>query len=68
VTKLEEKCVVCGKSPDELGEYASLAEDEGYDSPLEAMRGEEGTYNPNNGHFFCTMDYIKVGMPLGVAP
>ena len=27
------------------------------------VRQEEGTYNPENGHFLCDMCYIKAGMP-----
>jgi hypothetical protein len=66
-------CVVCGKPPSELPEYADMADPkspgyEGYKSPDEAVRHNEGTYNIANGHFYCTADYIKVGMPLGVAP
>ena len=60
-------CSVCGKSPEEIYEYSALADDEGYESATAACIGEEGTYNPVNGHFYCTEDYIKIGQPLGVA-
>ena len=29
------------------------------------IREEEGTYNPENGHFLCDNCYIAVGMPSG---
>lgn len=66
-------CVVCGRPPAEIPEYADMANPdspgyEGYKSADEAVRYNEGTYNINNGHFYCTADYIKVGMPNGVAP
>lgn len=61
-------CANCNKSPEELTEYAMLAEDEGYDTATEACIREEGTYNRENGHFWCTGCYILIGMPLGLAP
>lgn len=61
------KCACCGKKPEELAEYRDIAKVEGYTSAEEAVRREEGTYNPRNGHFYCTACYIKKGMPLGVA-
>lgn len=64
---LHPRCIGCGKRPNELHEYVELAECEGYDTAAAAMRGEEGTYNKKNGHFWCTACYIKVGQPLGVA-
>jgi len=27
------------------------------------VRSEEGTYNPQNGHFLCDRCYINAGMP-----
>lgn len=61
-------CVGCGKEPKEIPEYVELAKDEGHETADEAVRHEEGTFNRENGHFWCTPDYIKAGMPLGVAP
>lgn len=29
------------------------------------IRQEEGTYNPENGHFLCDSCYIGAGMPVG---
>ena len=69
-------CRRCGRPPHEIGEYRELAvDDEGepVDEPTaeqcrEAMREEEGTYNPETGGFYCTDCYIAAGQPLGKAP
>lgn len=67
-------CINCGKEPSELSEYVDAVQGENEDSILhfvdanDYVRREEGTYNRENGHFFCTPCYIKVGMPLGKAP
>jgi len=66
-------CVGCGKTPDQLPEYVEMADPEsqgyeGYKSADEAARKNEGTFNRQNEHFWCTSCYIQVGMPLGVAP
>lgn len=29
----------------------------------EWIRWNEGTYNPENGHFACTLCYIRIGQP-----
>lgn len=60
-------CKICGKSPEEITEYRSLARDNGYDTATEACIREEGTYNPRTGHFYCTKCYIAIGMPSGLA-
>lgn len=60
-------CIVCKKMPHELDEYVQAAELEGC-TPAEIVADEEGTYNPSNGHFYCTECYFTVGMPLGKAP
>lgn len=67
INQLEIKCIGCNKTPDELPEYKSIAKAEGYESATQAVMREEGTYNPRNGHFYCTSCYIKEGMPSGVA-
>ena len=64
---LRPRCIGCGKQPNELNEYLELAEREGYDDAATAVRREEGTYNGENGHFWCTACYLKAGQPLGVA-
>ena len=64
--KLEIKCAICGLKPSEILEYSSEAKLLGI-SPDDYVIEEEGTYNPKNGHFYCTSCYIKIGMPLGVA-
>lgn len=56
------RCIGCGKAPHEIDEYieAAAAEDM---SPAGYVVVEEGTYNPENGHFACTSCYIAMGMP-----
>lgn len=61
------ECISCGKKPEELAEYRDIARVEGYVTAEDAVRREEGTYNPRNGHFYCTSCYIKAGMPRGIA-
>lgn len=64
-------CINCGKAPHALDEYVEACSDENDGrglTPAEYVRVEEGTYNPRNGHFYCTPCYCDVGMPLGVAP
>ncbi len=55
-------CKGCNKKPSEIEEYIEAALDEGM-TPDEYVAHEEGTYNPSNGHFLCTICYIKAGMP-----
>jgi hypothetical protein len=55
-------CFVCEKSPDEISEYVTYAMAEEI-SPTQFVQENEGTYNPENGHFCCTNCYIKIGMP-----
>lgn len=61
------KCRICGKEPKDIMEYVMLAAAEGYETAEEAVRREEGTYNPETGLFYCTECYIKAGMPSGKA-
>jgi hypothetical protein len=56
-------CIGCNKRPDELEEYIECAGACGM-TPDEFVKAEEGTYNPENGHFACTDCYIKMGMPV----
>ena len=63
---MNEVCQGCGKRPEELSEYVNNPES--MDDPLAYVRENEGTYNPANGHFWCTACYIEAGMPLGVCP
>lgn len=60
-------CIGCARTPDQIAEYSSEMTDSGLDPNTYVCR-EEGTYNKENGHFYCTSCYIKAGMPLGVAP
>jgi hypothetical protein len=60
-------CVGCGKRPDELAEYVSAAS-EAHSGVTDMTADdyvwqEEGTLNPENGHFLCTDCYVRAGMP-----
>lgn len=55
-------CIGCNKLAAELAEYIRLAEDNNM-TPGDYVRKEEGTYNPENGHFLCTPCYVAIGMP-----
>jgi hypothetical protein len=55
-------CSGCCKQPEELEEYVELAKDT-HMTASEIVVKEEGTYNPENGHFLCTPCYVKAGMP-----
>lgn len=64
--ELDIKCPICGRTPENISEYVNG----GYEldiTPRRYVMEEEGTYNTQNGHFYCTSCYIKLGMPLGVA-
>lgn len=66
-------CVGCGKAAADIQEYKDMCDPEspgyeGYKDADEAVRHNEGTWNRENNHFWCTSCYIKVGMPNGVAP
>lgn len=55
-------CVGCRKYAGELEEYIGMGKIEEM-TPDEFVRSEEGTYNPQSGHFLCTKCYIEAGMP-----
>lgn len=55
-------CIGCGRHPEEIEEYVEAAKQCDL-TPDEYVMKEEGTYNPSNGHFLCTVDYVKAGMP-----
>lgn len=52
----------CNRTPDQIREYIDAASVEQM-TPDQYVESEEGTYNPENGHFLCTSCYIAVGMP-----
>lgn len=57
-------CIGCNKTPEELSEYIEMARSEGRgETPSEFVRRDEGTYNPENGHFLCTPCYVRAGQP-----
>lgn len=64
--ELDIRCIGCGKTPDKISEYIDASRLEKI-TPKEYVAREEGTFNNRNGHFYCTMCYVKAGMPLGVA-
>jgi len=55
-------CVGCGKRPADLQEYVDLAADDGV-APSTFVMNDEGTYNRHNGHFACTICYVRLGCP-----
>lgn len=61
------RCIECNRYPDQIEEYAYHNTQSGLE-PDDYVKQEEGTYNRSNGHFWCTECYIKIGMPLGIAP
>lgn len=60
-------CAKCKKEPKDITEYVVGAKVEGYNSPDEFVRAEEGTYNHAYDVFYCTDCYIKIGMPAELA-
>jgi hypothetical protein len=60
-------CIGCNKIPALIQEYVVCARNDDI-TPDEYVRREEGTLNPDNGHFWCTECYSEVGMPSGKAP
>jgi hypothetical protein len=55
-------CMGCKKRPEEIPEYTDREIIAGM-TPDDYVQREEGTYNPENGHFLCTECYIKAGQP-----
>jgi hypothetical protein len=68
-------CVGCAKRPHEIPEYidavmwnaadatVKLTQEDFEKMAVTYVIEEEGTYNQENGHFFCTYCYIKNGEP-----
>lgn len=55
-------CIGCNRRPDQITEYVNMVRNSAI-SPDEAVRREEGTYNPDNGHFACSACYFRMGAP-----
>lgn len=53
-------CIGCGRTPEEIGYHYYH---EGTMTDSEYVRREDGTYNPENGHFACDLCYIAIGCP-----
>ena len=62
----EMHCAYCMKKPEEITEYITAAKSDGV-TPRQYVILNEGTYNRNTGHFYCTDCYVKLGMPDGKA-
>ncbi len=60
-------CVGCKRTPSQIIEYVVCAKEEGC-TPEQYVQTDEGTFNEDNGHFYCTACYLKFKMPKGVAP
>lgn len=59
-------CIGCNKHPEDIEEYSQEMIENVMGKPMSAddfVRLEEGTYNPENGHFTCTNCYVAAGMP-----
>lgn len=59
-------CIGCAKFPEELEEYTEMVDPEDFPFAQTADQyviENEGTYNQINGHFLCTICYIKNGQP-----
>lgn len=64
----EPYCFRCGRPASSFPEYdAYLSEgSRAVTTRAEAVRREEGTYNPYSNHFACDGCYIAIGQPSGV--
>jgi len=59
----EPYCYRCGKPASSFAEYDQYIDP--CPDRAEAVRHEEGTYNPNTNRFACDECYIAIGMPAG---
>lgn len=61
-------CVGCAKRPAELEEYTEMLGPDDWNGDADSyVIHNEGTYNRLNGHFLCTICYIKNGQPTSSA-
>lgn len=58
------RCIECNKAPSEIGEYIDAGRESGL-TPESYVEQEEGTYNPESGHFVCTEDFIDLEIRMG---
>lgn len=58
------RCIDCDKAPSEIQEYIDAGRENGM-TPESYVEQEEGTYNPANGHFLCTEDFIAAEIKRG---
>lgn len=62
------ECAGCLKTPSELSEYVTAAEECEYESAELYVLENEGTLNRQTGQFACTDCYIKAGQPSKTYP
>ncbi len=55
-------CPSCERDGSDIQEYINMAHAEDVEVD-DYIRQEEGTFNHANGHFLCTVCYVKAGMP-----
>ena len=70
IVPFDPSCKRFAKDMTEYDSYIDLQDNPDLRKPTPKMRedyvrDEEGTYNPENGHFLCDECYIKAGMPSG---
>ena len=65
--RLNPICIGCNRIPSEIEEYIECGQAENM-TPDQYVLQEEGTLNPENGHFLCTECYIKAGQPTAPWP
>lgn len=56
-------CTGCDRDAGDIPDLVEMAKINDYPSAAAFVRGEEGTYNPINGHFLCDTCYIRAGVP-----
>lgn len=66
-------CFRCKQRPEQIMEYVIAAKEWTWDAghevtPTHYVVHEEGTYNPETGHFACTECYIAIGQPTAPPP
>ncbi len=59
MTPIKPQCRDCGRVPAEIAEYADLVLDGS--SVDDFVRWNDGTYNPETGHFLCTRCILMLG-------
>jgi hypothetical protein len=63
-TTIRPFCTGCQRHPEAIPDIVILAKMDEM-TPSAWVIAEEGTLNPDNGHFLCNECYIRAGMPAG---